>query len=213
MSNKDIRIKLDRVLARLGIDTQYWAEPISMFRQKLELLSQSNRHDRLLKNLFAQNQIDNFNSHVFEVLFAYDFEAKGHQLTYEVQHISTEVSTIDFCYEPRSLPKFYFELRQVSQREWITRTMEEQLKRTRFYQVMLKGEQERDETFRLQNLILSKCQDDHGKPIKFFEVRANAYNFIVVTVSEIHLGMCDKYDCVLLVGGDPSPYAHRCSTV
>jgi len=50
-------------------------------------------------------------------------------------------------------------------------------------------------------LILSKCQDKEGNPIKF-DHEKGGYNFIVVFVSALHLGMIDKEDCRLAMYGD-----------
>lgn len=73
---------------------------------------------------------------------------------------------------------------------------------------MLNGENEKDDTIRIQNIILSKCQKDDGSPVKFGKPREAIYNFIVVNLSEIHLGMVDRNDCILAIYGDSSVPLH-----
>ena len=98
MKKEEIGLKLNKVLTRFGINTTYHASVISGFRQKLEFLFDSNRYNGLLKRLFSSNDRSEFNSYVFESLFAYDFESKGHRLTYEVKQLSSGNSSIDFRY-------------------------------------------------------------------------------------------------------------------
>jgi hypothetical protein len=202
MTETENKIKLDEVLCRLGMDTSVWVSHISNFRKKLELLSNSKRYDKLLRTLFSSNDINEFNSYVFEVLFAYDFESNGRELVYEIKQVSESNSSIDFCYSLDNRTKLYFELRLIKQRERITQSMESQLKNRGSYEILLDGSDERSETVRLQNLILGKCQDENGKPIKFREAIEEIFNFIVVDVSELHLTMVDEGDCYLAMYGD-----------
>jgi hypothetical protein len=63
------------VLSRLGMDiTEYpngisWSHKISLFRKKMDLLATKPSYSRLLKSLYASNDLDEFNSYVLEVLF------------------------------------------------------------------------------------------------------------------------------------------------
>ncbi|MFZ2398983.1 MAG: hypothetical protein WAW31_10035 [Smithella sp.] len=121
------------VLSRLGMDmTEYpkgisWSQEISLFRKKMELLATTSGYHRLLKSLYASNDLDEFNSYIFEVLFAYDFESRGYPLKYEVKQMDYGNSSIDFCYQLPESRKLYFELRNVQQRKLITDSIDHQL--------------------------------------------------------------------------------------
>jgi len=209
MNKEEVRTKLDRVLSRLGMDTTEWLETISHFRAKLELLSESNSYTKLLKALFSSNDLSEFNSYVFEVMFAYDFESKQQPLAYEVRQLTSENSSVDFCYNLQKI-KIYFELRLIQQRNWITKSIGTQLKDKKISEILLNGEDESDETVRLQNLILQKCQNENGNPIKFYAKESHFFNFIVINISELHLGMIDKADCFLAMYGDLNvPHFYR----
>jgi hypothetical protein len=152
--------------------------------------------------LFSSKDIPEFNSYVFEALFAYDFESKGHALGYEVKQLLSEGSSIDFRYDFEEKRKLYFELRLLMQSAWISASIESQLKAYNSWALEVGGEDQRDEVIRLQRLVLEKCQDETGKPIKFREVNKGVYNLIVVNVSEIQLTMFDRWDCLLAIYGD-----------
>lgn len=202
MLKKRVADKLDEVLCRLGMNTISWSNVISGFCNKIELLSTKSNYNKLLKSLFSSNDLHEFNSYVFESLFAYDFESREHPLLYEVKQMEFGNSSIDFCYELSVSKKIYFELRNIQQKKFITDFIEHQLSNTNQYEILLDGADEKLETIRLQNLILSKCQKDDGEPIKFGHVNANNLNFIVVNISELHLGGIDDADCVLTLYGD-----------
>lgn len=198
---KSINDKLDDVLKNFGMDTKEWPDFIATFRHKLEALEKANSYKKLLKALFSSKDLDEFNSYVFETQFAYDFHANGQQLSYESRQLQKNLSTIDFCYELDRRKKIYFELRLIQAREWIRHSISSQLKHGNYSQIELNGSHERDENIRLQNLILSKCQDKNGNPIKF-ALGKDFINAIVVNVSELHLNMIDKFDCLLTTYGD-----------
>lgn len=209
MNKEEVRTKLDKVLTRLGMDTTEWLETISHFRAKLELLSESNSYNTLLKALCSSNDLSEFNSYVFEVMFAYDFESKQQRLAYEVRQLTAENSSVDFCYKLQKI-NIYFELRLIQQRNWITKTIDNQLEYRQISEILLNGKDESDESVRLQNLILQKCQNENGKPIKFYAKENHFFNFIVINVSELHLGMIDKADCFLTMYGDLNvPHLYR----
>lgn len=203
---EDIKTKLNTVLNRFGMNPLNWIDKVGGFRQKLELLSSSDRYNKLLKSLFSSNELGEFNSYVFEVLFAYDFESKSHILLYEVRQSTEENTSVDFCYNLDDQKKVYFELRLINQRHRITKLIEWQLKTRKYSEISLNGQDDIKETIRLQNLILSKCQNDNGKPIKFCKVTEGIYNIIVVNASGTYLNMIDRDDCIVtMYGSDSSP--------
>lgn len=201
MTKEEIKIKLDAVLSRLGMDVTVWSETVSFFLAKLELLSNTSNYNELLKSLFASNDLSEFNSYVFEAMFAYDFESKQQSLAYEINQLSDENSSVDFYYILDDL-KVYFELRLIQQRNWITSSIKTQLSANKSSEMLLNGNDETDETIRIQNLILSKCQKSDGIPTKFHTPENDTLNFIVINISELHLGMIDKFDCLLTMYGD-----------
>lgn len=210
MNKEEIETKLNNVLKRLGMDTPEWEE-VSYFRQKIELLAKSKIYNKLLKALFSSNDLHEFNSYVFEVQFAYDFQSRNQPLIYEVKQSSDISSSIDYCYNLDNQNKIFFELRLLMQRNWITESIKSQLDNNDLYEIELNGEDEKKETERLQNIILSKCQDVEGNPVKFREPVEGNYNFIVINISELHLGGIDKFDCILAMYGDKSvpPFCRR----
>ncbi|MEW6265562.1 MAG: hypothetical protein AB1641_21015 [Thermodesulfobacteriota bacterium] len=203
MNKERIVRKLDKVLDRLGMNTVIWSDTIQCFREKLEILSETNNYSKLLNNLFASNDLNEFNSYVFEVQFAYDFQSNNQTLTYEIATLSHNNSRVDYCYKFNDLT-IYIELKLVQQRNEISKSKEVQLAMKSSYQIMLHGNEEFAENIRLQNHILLKCQKEDGTPIKFSKPINNMLNFIAVNVSELHLDMIDEYDCRLTMYGDCS---------
>ncbi len=202
MIKEDIKTKLNEVLNRFGMDPLKWTYKTDVFRYKLEFLFESNGYNQLFNALFSSNDLIEFNSYVFEVLFAHDFESKGHKLLYEVKRLNAENCSVDFSYKLDDQMKVYFELGLIGQKNWIKNYTESQLRNSKRSEISLNGQHEIDETIRLQSFILSKCQDDNGKPIKFYKATEGEYNFIVVNVSELHLNMIDKEDCKLAMYGN-----------
>ncbi len=215
MNVKEVENKLDIAFTKnLGVNINSgFKDDISGFREKLILLSNTGRYNKLVKSLLSSKDRKEFNSYVFEVLFAHDFESKGNLLNYEVKQIQAWTTSIDFLYAAKNGTKIYFELRQINQRKELTDLIESQLKRKGMYEVIQNGQDEQDEIVRLQNLILSKCQDKNVTPIKFGDTiqDVNVYNIIVVYVSDLFLEMIDEHDCMLSMYGDPAVpiYAQR----
>lgn len=171
--------------------------------RKLLLLRQASRFSKLLSNLFAANNKANLHSLILEATFAYQFESANKPLNYEVRCRSDDEMTIDFYRRIPSGKNLYMEMRQVNQRLAITDLIDEQLGQSNFYEVHLGGNDDRADTLRLQRLILSKAQDSEGNLIKFSLGGPDDYNIIVVEVSDLHLGMIDHFDCMLVTYGDP----------
>lgn len=87
MNKEFVKSNLEKVLVDFGMDTDTWAEHVLVFLKKLEFLYAKNKYGRLLRSLFSSKDILEFNSYVFEALFAYDFETNGHALSYEVKQL------------------------------------------------------------------------------------------------------------------------------
>lgn len=196
-----MRARLYRTLQRLGVTNPAdWQEYMDILLGKLVFLNDLRRYDGLLRNILSSGERNEFNSYAFEVAFAYDFEVNGHQLDYEVKSLPGSLTSVDYCYEMEGR-KTYLELKVINQRAALTSFMEGQLKHYGFYEILQGGEEEQGATIRLQNSILSKCQDKEGNPIKFGR-EEGSYNFIVIFVSALQLGMIDKADCLLAMYGD-----------
>jgi hypothetical protein len=207
MEESDMRAKLYKTLRKLGIrNPTDWQGYIDILLRKLEFLHDLQRYDGLLRNIFSSRERNEFNSYAFEAAFAYDFEVNGHQLEYEVKNLSESLTSIDYCLETEGR-KIYFELKVINQRAALTSFIETQLRHYGFYEILQGGEEEQQDTIRLQNSILSKCQDKEGKPIKFGR-EEGSYNFIVVFVSDLHLETIDKDDCLLAMYGDEGVPPH-----
>ncbi len=116
MIKGDIKTKLNEVLDRFGMDPLEWTYKTDGFKQKLEFLFESNGYNQLFNALFSSNDLIEFNSYVFEVLFAHDFESKGHKLLYEARQLTEENTSVDFCYNLDDQKKVYFELGLIGQR-------------------------------------------------------------------------------------------------
>lgn len=117
MKKEDIKNKLNSVLAKFGVDTLFYSGVIADFRQKLQFLLDldEGNYRKLFKNFFSSREKNEFNSYVFEALFAYDFESKGNKLIHEVKQLPRD--DIDFLYEIDCKKKIYFELIFIIQRK------------------------------------------------------------------------------------------------
>lgn len=206
MNGDELEKKLDTAFAKnLGVDINSgFKDDIESFKEKVVLLSNAGRYNKLIKSLLSSKDRKEFNTYVFEVLFAYDFESKGRPLNYEVKQIQGLGTSIDFLYHAKNGIRMYFELRQVYQKKCLADSIKSQLNKKGMYEVIQNGQDEQNEIVRLQNLILSKCQDRDGNPIKFriTSQDVNDYNIIAAYVSDLILGMMDKHDCVLTMYGD-----------
>jgi len=172
--------------------------------EKLDVLEATGRYAPLLASLFRANDPANIQSLLLEAVFAHQFEAAGLPLRYEVKQRTDNDTSIDFCFAMVSGKSVFIEMRLVRQRQHRTEDIAAQLTEVGSYAVAMDGEQDRDESLRLQNIILSKAQDDEGRFIKFDAEDGQGYNLIAVEVSELHLGMIDLADCRLVTYGDPA---------
>ena len=113
---------------------------------------------------------------------AYQFEARGLALTYEVKQAPEGKSSIDFL---RALPSgdhVYLEVRLLQEAQAVL--------------------SEQRDIYRLQSTILSKVQNDEGAPIKFFSTGDYAVTIIVIDASSSISGSLDLYDCIIATHGD-----------
>ena len=207
-----IRSDLEAAIATAGYRTiDLHAAGLDQLLAKLELLDRTQRYRALLHSLRGCNDRSNLRSILLEATFAHAFEAQDLPLQYEIAQLPGASSTIDFRRSKAGGNRYNFEMRLVQQQAEITRSIEDQLAHTGWYEVSFGGDGEQREIIRLQSVILSKCQDEHGRPVKFLAVVHGEFNFIVVDVSDLMLGGLDKKDCELAMYGGPGvpPYARR----
>ncbi len=170
---------------------------------KIDYLQQTGRFGPLLSQLEKANEKSNFLALVLEVSFAYQFEVQGLELIYEVKQNSQQKSSIDFLHNTTSGDSVFFEVRLLQQAKPITDWVYKQLKKLKAYFVVMDGQHEQGEVLRIQNTILIKVQDKHGKPVKFFSTTSKAVNIVAIDVTDSILGAIDVHDCKLATYGDP----------
>ncbi|GEM_PF-1695344 len=200
-SNRDLLAKLTRMLEALGCPVEQRSEEIRRLARKLELLATTSRYRSLIRHFFACNDSPNLDAMLLEVEFAHAFESKQRPLLYEVKQDKTQTTTVDFMRQT-SNSRIFFELRALSEKESIRGAMEGQLAEKGSYCVTMDGKGERKGIIRLQNTILSKCQNNKLKPIKFLSLEKDTYNIIAIDVGSLNLGAIDRYDCIVAAQGD-----------
>lgn len=169
---------------------------------RIDLLQQTGRYDLLLSQLVRTNNKSNLLALVLEANFAYQFESRDLQLTYEVKQNAQQKSSIDFLRRTPNEDSVFFELRLLQQARSITDLIRVQLQKSKVYRLVMGEQDEKDEVERIKNTILSKVQDK-GKPTKFFSTAAGVVNIVVVDVAQSILGTVDAHDCLLATHGDP----------
>src|SRR3989338_3449851 len=87
---------------------------IDEFKEKLAVLANTGRYNKLVKSLLKEKDRINFNSFGFEVSFAYDFESKCSPLQYEVNLLKNSNDTIDFLYKTKNRANICFDLHQAN---------------------------------------------------------------------------------------------------
>lgn len=179
-------------------------DEVDVLWDKIDYLQQTGRFGPLLSQLVKANDKSNFLALVLEVNFAYQFEVRGLEMFYEVKQNSQKKSSVDFLHIATGGDSVFFELRLLQQAKPITDWINKQLKKIKAYSVVRGGQFEQDQVLRIQNTILNKVQDKHGKPIKFFSTAANVCNIVVIDASDSIFGAIDIYDCMLATYGDPS---------
>ncbi|MFM0347306.1 hypothetical protein [Paraburkholderia sp. RL17-347-BIC-D] len=169
---------------------------------KLHVLEAAGRYGPLLVALANANDESNFRSLVLETTFAYQFEASGMALDYEVKQVPDQPSSIDFRLSATSGESVFFEVRLLQQDRATVDEIAAQLKANKQYAVVKDGRAEADEIIRLQSTILAKVQKPDGTPIKFLQAGPGVVNIVVVAISDILLETADTYDCVLAMYGN-----------
>jgi hypothetical protein len=171
---------------------------------RLYFLYQTGRYGLLLSQLFKANDKSNFLALALEANFAYQYEAKGLQLIYEVKQCDKSKSSIDFLRKVPSGESIYFELRLLQQTESSSNSINAQLQECQMYNASMGEKKEHAEIVRIQATILSKVQDKCGNPIKFFSTAVDSVNIVVIDATDSILGQIDIHDCRLAMYGDPS---------
>lgn len=171
---------------------------------RLTALEETGKYRSLIKSIAAANNKSNFLASLFEANFAWQFEAAGMPLVYEVTQVAVQSSSIDFKLGAVAGDTVYFELRLLQQDQTTADGIASQLSNSACYAVRKDGEDERKEVLRLQRTILQKVQKHDGTPIKFLKTGAGMINIVVVAVSDIILGAVDPMDCLLAACGDPA---------
>ena len=170
---------------------------------KLDCLQRTGRYGPLVKQLAKANDKSNFLALALEITFAYQFESQGLELKYEVKQDAQRKSSIDFLRKAPGGDSVFFELRLLQQARSIHDSINAQLQKFQIYRVVMGERQQQGEVVRIQNTILSKVQDKHGNPIKFFSTATDAVNIVVVDATDSILGTIDVHDCLLATQGDP----------
>src|SRR4030067_587070 len=101
INGDNLEKKLDITFAKnLGVNVNSgFKNDIDVFKEKIILLANTGRYNKLVESLLRSKDRIEFNSYVFEAYFAYDFEVNSHQLEYEVKNLSESLTSIDYCYE------------------------------------------------------------------------------------------------------------------
>lgn len=197
---------IDRALLETAIQAfgggQQSDDQIEGLLAKLRTLESAGRYGALLNALTKANDENNFRALLLEATFAYQFEAAGMALAYEVKQSPDQLSSIDFRLNAVGGESVFFEVRLLQQDQATVDEIAVQLKANKEYAVMKDGRAEADELVRLQSIILSKVQKPDGTPIKFQQAGTGVVNIVVVCVSDILLGATDNHDCMLTMYGD-----------
>ncbi len=184
------------------------ADQVDGLLTKLKVLEATGRYASLLKGIAKANDKSNFLSLLLEATFAYQFEAAGIALDYEVKQDPSDGSSIDFGMKLDEGRTAYFELRLLQQDQATAKEIAEQLTKAGLYAIEKDGVDEQREVLKVQSTVLSKVEDKHGKPIKFLKADASVINVVVVCISDILLGTADRHDCILATYGDPEVPEH-----
>jgi len=195
--------RLSNAMNKSGYKVDASDAKLAPIMSKLQYLSGKARFGKLLRDLFACNDNSNLHSLLFEVIFAWHFEIKCKHLVYEKAQQQPNRTTIDFLYEYSQDTHIYYELRVVQEQAKITEQIEDQLRNSKEFKLVLNGgSYDQNEVIRLQQILLNKVQDREGTPVKFFSTTLPNYNILVVDVSQPLLGSIDRYDCLLCCYGD-----------
>jgi hypothetical protein len=181
-----------------------WQDQVRGLLSKLTLLEGEGRYGRLLANLVAANDKNNFVASVLEATIAFQFESAGIKLDYEIRQDPDSNSSIDFCWKTAVGKTVYFEVRLLQQDRATSDSIQRQLQIGNVYAVSKDGEDEKQDIVRVQQAILEKVQKKDGTPTKFLTTHEDAINIVAVDISQIILGTFDPDDCRLVTLGDPS---------
>ena len=90
-------------------------EEIDDLLARINYLAQTQRYAELVSQLAKANDKSNFLALVLEVNFAYQFEAGGRELAYEVKQDAKQKGSIDFLRKAPTGDCVFFELRLLQQ--------------------------------------------------------------------------------------------------
>lgn len=166
---------------------EHISDSVEQFLDKLVLLKETSRYDRMFRNLLKCNDMSNMKSLISEAAFAYEFESKTEKLEYEVKQLEGKDSSVDFLWR---LPDLGMDI-YLEQRLILQSNPESNI-----------DSYEKSEITRPQSIILSKCQNKKGELVKFFNEDSSSIHVIVVDNSTGISGMFDKIDCELAAYGD-----------
>lgn len=204
IGNVELRTRLAAALNASGYQVDATDDRLVPLVERIGFLQVLGRYQGLIASLLAANDQSNLKSLLLEATFAFKFERVEKLLRYEVQRRAHDESSIDFLRHPESLREICIEMRLAQQREVVRSAIERQLEQTGYYEVMQDGNDDRNETLRLQRIIHQKVVNPLGQPIKFTSGTCDSYNVVAIEVSELHLGMTDHMDCLLAMYGDPA---------
>ena len=200
---KNISNRIINVLSISGLNANRDPNEIANLTKKLEYLDNTGRYSSLLSDFLKCNDINNFKSIIVEATFAYSFESVKIPLYYEIAQSLKQNSTVDFLLKSHNGKRIFFEICVNQQQKLTHDQIESQLKLKSMYSISMNGTDVQKDIIRLQSNILSKIQDKHGNPIKFFITEQGVYNIVTVDISEMILGRVGKNDCMLTSYGDP----------
>lgn len=182
----------------LGIDAP--SEDIDTLQNRVSYVLDKKKYNRLVRDIYRENDKNNFYSKVFEVHIAYAIEIAGLKSVYEINVRDGDNSNIDFFVDDDGFSLFIeAKLKQALN----TRAdIEQQLQIDNTYSLFMNDDEQKSDILRLQSDILSKLQRQDGTRIKFSDPDNISANVIAINVSDLILGMIDPYDCILACCGD-----------
>jgi hypothetical protein len=165
-----------------------WEEQVNGLLSKLDRLKETGRYGTLLANLKVANDVNNLTASILEATIAFQFEPARIELQYEIKQDAEDESPIDFCWKTKSRKTAYIEVRLLQQDKATADSTSSQLDAGNVYEISKGGDDERQDIFRVQKVILEKVQKKDGSATKFLTSHQDAVNLVAVDISQITLG-------------------------